>query len=111
MIGNTWSIAQRSGNDWNKEKLQKYLSGNIFEIFFNSSGNASLETAGSGDVLTGLMAGFMAQGYAPEIASLIAIYVHGIAGEISSETHGILGVKAGDIADNVGKAIKQILTI
>jgi NAD(P)H-hydrate epimerase len=53
----------------------------------------------------------MAQGYAPEIASLIAIYVHGIAGEISSETHGILGVKAGDIADNVGKAIKQILTI
>ena len=81
------------------------------KIFFNSSGNASLATAGSGDVLTGLMAGFMAQGYAPEIASLIAIYVHGIAGEISSETHGILGVKAGDIADNVGKAIKQILTI
>lgn len=80
-------------------------------IFFNSSGNASLATAGSGDVLTGLMAGFLAQGYVPEIASLIAIYVHGVAGEISSETHGIFGVKAGDIADNVGRALKQILTI
>lgn len=80
------------------------------KIFFNTSGNASLATAGSGDVLTGIMAGFLAQGYAPEIASLIAIYVHGIAGEISSETHGIFGVKSGDIANNVGCAIKQILT-
>ena len=80
------------------------------KIFFNTSGNASLATAGSGDVLTGLMAGFLAQGYAPEIASLIAIYVHGIAGELASEEHGIFGVKAGDIANNIGRAIKQILT-
>ena len=77
-------------------------------IYFNTSGNASLATAGSGDTLTGLMVGFLAQGYAPEIASLIAVYIHGVAGEISSEEHGILGVKAGDIANNIGRAIKQI---
>ncbi|MBE6317603.1 MAG: NAD(P)H-hydrate dehydratase [Bacteroidales bacterium] len=81
------------------------------KIYFNSSGNASLATAGSGDVLTGLMAGLMAQGYGPEIASLIAVYTHGVAGEIASDKHGILGVKAGDIADNIGKALKQIMTI
>lgn len=81
------------------------------KIYFNSSGNASLATAGSGDVLTGLMAGFMAQGYAPEIASLIAVYIHGIAGELASEEHGILGVKAGDIANYIGKAIKQVMTM
>lgn len=81
------------------------------KIYFNSSGNASMATAGSGDVLTGLMAGFLAQGYAPEIASLIAVYVHGVAGELASEEHGIYGVTAGDIADNVGKAIKQIMTV
>ena len=79
-------------------------------IYFNTSGNASLATAGSGDTLTGLMAGFMAQGYAPEIASLIAVYIHGIAGELASEEHGIFGVKAGDIANNIGRAIKQIMT-
>ena len=79
-------------------------------IYFNTSGNASLATAGSGDTLTGLMAGFMAQGYAPEIASLIAIYIHGVAGELASEEHGIFGVKAGDIANNIGRAIKQIMT-
>ena len=81
------------------------------KIYFNSSGNAALATAGSGDVLTGLMAGFMAQGYAPEIASLIAIYVHGVAGELASEEHGINGVVAGDIAKYVGKAIKMILSV
>lgn len=81
------------------------------KIYFNSSGNASLATAGSGDVLTGLMAGFLAQGYAPEIASLIAVYTHGVAGELASDEHGIHGVTSRDIANNVGKAIKQILTI
>lgn len=80
-------------------------------VYFNSSGNAALATAGSGDVLTGLMLGFMAQGYAPEIASLISVYVHGVAGELASEEHGIHGVTAGDVAQNVGRAIKQILTV
>ena len=81
------------------------------KIYFNSSGNASLATAGSGDVLTGLMAGFMAQGYAPELASLIAVYTHGVAGELASDEHGIFGVKASDISNYIGKAIKQITTI
>lgn len=80
-------------------------------VYFNSSGNAALATAGSGDVLTGLMLGFMTQGYAPEIASLISVYVHGVAGELASEEHGIHGVTAGDVAQNVGRAIKQILTV
>ena len=61
--------------------------------------------------ITGLMLGFMAQGYAPEIASLISVYVHGVAGELASEEHGIHGVTAGDVAQNVGRAIKQILTV
>lgn len=81
------------------------------KIYFNSSGNAALATAGSGDVLTGVMAGFMAQGYAPEIASLIAVYAHGVAGEMASEEHGVYGVKAGDVAANIGRAIKNILTV
>ena len=81
------------------------------KIYFNSSGNAALATAGSGDVLTGLMAGIMAQGYAPEIASLVAVYIHGVAGELASDEHGIFGVTAGDIAQNVGRAIKMTLTV
>ena len=81
------------------------------KIYFNSSGNAALATAGSGDVLTGVMAGFMAQGYAPEIASLIAVYAHGLAGEMACEEHGVHGTKAGDVANNIGRAIQTILTV
>lgn len=45
MIGNIWSIAQESGSDWNSEKLQKYLSGIIFEILRSSSGGCFIVEA------------------------------------------------------------------
>ena len=44
-MGKIWSIAQESGKDWKSEKLQKYLSGNIFAIFFNSSGACFVASA------------------------------------------------------------------
>lgn len=78
-------------------------------VFYNSSGTPALATAGSGDVLTGLMAGLMAQGLKPEIASIAAVFIHGIAGRIAEEEHGEYGVCADDIADNIGRAIKSIM--
>ncbi|MDE5567495.1 MAG: NAD(P)H-hydrate dehydratase [Muribaculaceae bacterium] len=79
------------------------------KVFYNSSGTPALATAGSGDVLTGLMAGLMAQGLKPEIASIAAVYIHGIAGRIAEEEHGTYGVCAEDVADNIGRAIKSIM--
>ena len=79
------------------------------KVFYNSSGTPALAPAGSGDVLTGLMAGLMAQGLKPEIASIAAVYIHGIAGRIAEEEHGTYGVCAEDVADNIGRAIKSIM--
>ena len=68
-----------------------------------------MATPGSGDVLTGMLAAFLAQGYSPEIATLLAVYLHGLAGELAAEEHGDYGVTASDIADNIGRAIKAIM--
>lgn len=78
------------------------------KVFYNSSGTTALATAGTGDVLTGLLAGLLAQGFKPEIASIAAAYIHGVAGQIAENIHGTYGVTAQDVADNIGRAIKLI---
>lgn len=78
-------------------------------IVVNSSGTEALATAGSGDVLTGIMAGFVAQRMMPEVAAVAAVYVHGVAGRIAAAENGIHGTNAEDIADAVGQAIDSIL--
>lgn len=79
------------------------------KVYFNSSGTPAMATPGCGDVLTGIIAAFMAQGYKPEIAAIVGVYVHGVAGELAAAKHGTYGVTAEDIAANVGRAIKTIM--
>lgn len=79
------------------------------KIYFNSSGCPAMATPGSGDVLTGVLTSFIAQGYKPEVASIIAAYIHGRAGELAAKTQGEYGVTASDIADAVGRAIMEIM--
>ncbi len=79
------------------------------KVYFNITGTPALATPGSGDVLTGIILSFMAQGYRPEISPLLASYIHGVAGQLAAETHGDYGVTASDIAENVGRAIKETL--
>lgn len=78
------------------------------KIYFNASGSPALATPGSGDVLTGVIASLIAQGYKPEVASIIAAYVHGRAGEICAANIGEFGTTASDIALNVATAINEI---
>lgn len=78
-------------------------------IVVNSSGTEALATAGSGDVLTGLMAGFVAQRMMPEVAAVAAVYVHGVAGRMAAALNGVYGTTAEDIADAIGPAIDSIL--
>lgn len=79
------------------------------KVYFNSSGSPALATPGSGDVLTGIITSFVAQGYKPEIAALLGVYVHGKAGEIAAERFGQFGVLASDVAEAAGHAIKEIM--
>jgi NAD(P)H-hydrate epimerase len=55
------------------------------KVYFNSTGNAGMATAGSGDVLTGMITGLLAQGYSSEDASILAVYLHGLAGDIAAK--------------------------
>lgn len=77
-------------------------------VYFNSSGNPGMATAGSGDVLTGVIAALMAQGYLPEHAATIGAYLHGVAGDMVAEKLGEESLLASDIADYIGRAIRKI---
>ena len=79
------------------------------KVYFNSSGTPAMATPGSGDVLTGVLLAMLAQGYPAELASLIAVYIHGVAGELAAADEGEYGVVAGDIAANIGRAIKETM--
>lgn len=79
------------------------------KVYFNSTGNPGMATAGAGDVLTGVIAAFIAQGYQPEYAATIGVFVHGLAGDIAADEIGEYGVVASDISDRLGRAIKAII--
>lgn len=80
------------------------------KVYINSSGCPAMATAGSGDVLTGIITSFMAQGYKPEISSILGPYVHGRAGELAAAECGVYGTTASDIARLTGPAIDQIMS-
>lgn len=80
------------------------------KVYFNSSGNPGMATGGAGDVLTGVIAAFLAQGYRPEQAATMGVYIHGLAGDMAAEEFGEVGMTASDIADYIGRAIRLIIT-
>ena len=77
-------------------------------VYFNSTGNPGMATAGSGDVLTGMILSLLAQGYSPENSSLIGVYLHGLAGDIAALKSGFESIIASDIIDNIGNAFNKI---
>jgi NAD(P)H-hydrate epimerase len=79
------------------------------QFWINSHVNSGLATAGSGDVLTGLIAGFLAQKTTPIAAAVSGVYIHSYAGELLRETKGEHGLIAGDIIDAIPEAIVKTL--
>jgi NAD(P)H-hydrate epimerase len=69
--------------------------------WINSTGNPGMATAGMGDVLTGIIAGLMAQNVPSEKAAMLGVYLHGLAGDIAAETLGMHGLIAGDVLQAV----------
>ncbi|RLD54847.1 MAG: bifunctional ADP-dependent NAD(P)H-hydrate dehydratase/NAD(P)H-hydrate epimerase, partial [Bacteroidetes bacterium] len=67
-----------------------------------------MATGGSGDVLTGILLGLMAQGYSSKTASILGVFLHGLAGDIAAEKKGYEAMVAGDIVDCLGRAFRKL---
>ena len=73
-------------------------------LYFNSTGNPGMATGGSGDVLTGILLSLLAQGYDSTHAARIAVYLHGLAGDLATADKGQTALVAGDIVDYMPSA-------
>ena len=75
------------------------------DIFFNIIGNSGMATAGSGDVLTGILLGILSQGYSIEETAKLGVYLHALAGDLAKEKVGEISLIASDIIENLPNAI------
>ncbi|MBS1935691.1 MAG: NAD(P)H-hydrate dehydratase [Bacteroidetes bacterium] len=76
--------------------------------YFNSTGNAGMAKGGSGDVLTGMVTAFSAQGYSSAHAAVLAVYLHGLAGDFAANYLSQQSMLASDINDCIGQAISSL---
>jgi NAD(P)H-hydrate epimerase len=75
---------------------------------FNSTGNAGMATAGSGDVLTGILTGLLARGYKQREACILGVYLHGLAGDLAARDLGEESLIASDIIQYLPKAFLNV---
>jgi hydroxyethylthiazole kinase-like uncharacterized protein yjeF len=114
-----------SANDFERNKLQRELAQKYKVIillkgahtciadpkgncYFNSTGNPGMATAGSGDVLSGMITSLLAQNYTPLSAAILGVYLHGLAGDLASEANGEESLIASDIIFAIGQAYKKL---
>ena len=76
------------------------------KCFFNTSGNPGMATAGSGDVLTGMILALLAQGYSLKEAAITGVYAHGMAGDRAADNDSEVGLTASGIIENIGPGFK-----
>lgn len=79
------------------------------DVWINSTGNPGMATGGMGDVLTGIIAGLMAQGVSSERAAVLGVYIHGLAGDMTAEVFGMHGLIASDVLKAVPRAISSLI--
>ena len=77
-------------------------------MYVNTTGNPGMATGGSGDVLTGMVLALLAQGYKSEQAALIAVYIHGLAGDMAARELSMTAMTSADIAGHLPQAWLQM---
>jgi ADP-dependent NAD(P)H-hydrate dehydratase / NAD(P)H-hydrate epimerase len=114
----------KTNNDFERNKKQREYSmlHNVYIVlkgantcistpegkcFFNTTGNPGMATGGSGDVLTGIILGLLAQKYHPQEACILGVYLHGLAGDIAAKKLSQQAMIAGDITAALPKAFKR----
>lgn len=76
-------------------------------VYFNNTGNPGMATGGSGDVLTGILTGLLAQDYSPKAAALLGVWLHGYAGDLAAAHLSQEAMTAADIINWLGKAFQE----
>jgi NAD(P)H-hydrate epimerase len=79
------------------------------KAFINPTGNPGMASGGMGDILTGVIGGFLAQRYKPEDACTLGVFLHGLAGDMVAEKKGEAGIIATDVGETLPEAIRRIL--
>ena len=87
------------------------IAGPSGNIWINTTGNSGMATAGSGDVLAGLITGLLAQGLSPEHAAKLGVFLHGLAGDLAREEKTEYCLLAGDILDELPAAYKKLMEV
>lgn len=117
-------ITQKASDDYHRNRLQREFAvkQGVYVVlkgahtcictpggicYYNTTGNPGMATGGSGDVLTGMILGLLAQNYTALEACLIGSYLHGLAGDIAAKKHGMEALLASDIVKCIGKAFKK----
>ncbi|NPD91926.1 NAD(P)H-hydrate dehydratase [Xylanibacter muris] len=77
-------------------------------VIFNPTGNAGMATAGSGDVLTGIITALLARGYKQAEACILGMYLHGLAGDLAAKKLGMESLMAGDIIEHIPAAFNYL---
>jgi ADP-dependent NAD(P)H-hydrate dehydratase / NAD(P)H-hydrate epimerase len=77
-------------------------------LYINVTGNPGMATAGSGDVLSGIIGALLGQGYTPSMAARIAVYTHGLAGDLAAAGLGERSLMAGDLIDTLPRAFQTL---
>ena len=77
-------------------------------LYLNTTGNQGMATAGSGDVLTGILLGLLTKGYSPEHAAQLGIYLHGLAGDLALQKQSHESLMASDIIENLGNGFREL---
>ena len=77
--------------------------------FLNTSGNPGMASAGSGDVLTGIIASLLGQGVSPGQSAILGVYLHGLAGDFAAADNGEPSIIASDIIDHLPHAIRSLM--
>ncbi|MGI9527125.1 MAG: NAD(P)H-hydrate dehydratase [Weeksellaceae bacterium] len=91
-----------------KDAVSAIISPNK-QVYFNSTGNAGLATGGSGDTLTGIITGLLAQGYSPLIASKLGVWLHGKSADLALEKESMESFTASQITQYLGQAFQSLL--
>jgi len=76
-------------------------------VFINSTGNPGMASGGTGDVLTGMIGSFLAQGYSASQAACLGVYLHGLAGDLAAQEKGETAMIAGDLIEKIPQAFKE----